>query len=92
MSYTLGFQQSNAEREKQLELISRYASDPMIREKVKRQMKHKQMVVQNEQQPFPKYSFETVEISCKRGTCERITTDPMDVPVDLTDPFRIEKS
>jgi len=98
MSYTLGFQQSYTEREKQLQLISKYAANPHIREQAKEKLKatleRKQSlpIEYTLEQPFPNYSFETTEIVCQGGTCERIIHDSEYVPVDLTDPFRIEKS
>jgi hypothetical protein len=71
MSYTVGFGQSSAERLKQLQLLSHYATDPSIRLQattVMSQIKKPTFVIPNKERPFPAYSFETTDFNMKNKT------------------------
>ena len=90
MSYTVGFGQSSAERLKQLQLLSHYASDPSIRSQatsVVSQIKKPTFVIPNEERPFPAYSFETNDFTSVPYGTFRLATDTNTFPVDITDPY-----
>lgn len=92
MSYTVGFGQSSAERLKQLQLLSRYATDPSIRFQATsalHEIKKPTFAIPNEERPFPAYSFETTEFTnVPYGTYRLSTTQETNtIPVDITDPY-----
>lgn len=90
MSYTVGFGQSSAERLKQLQLLSRYASDPSIRSQATsalHEIKKPTFAISNEERPFPAYSFETTKFTSVPYGTFRLATDTNTIPVDITDPY-----
>lgn len=92
MSYTVGFGQSSAERLKQLQLLSSYASDSSIRLQATsalNEIKKPTFAISNEERTFPAYSFETNDFTnVPYGTYRLGTTqDTNTIPVDITDPY-----
>ena len=67
MAYTIKYQQSQAEQNKQVELISQYAHDPFIRYQQILVIHHTYSL--ENVPPFPKNSFETKEMICQGGQC-----------------------
>jgi len=81
--YTLGFTQSGNEYQRQLVLTARYASNPHDR---KTALQHLYPSVsmrldENDLRPFPKYAFETTNVTCSYGNCQTVTQNgrPMQV-------------
>ena len=84
--YTLNFQQSQAEQNKQVELITRFAHDPAIRDQpilVTRKFRQSSPSFP----PFPANSFETKEIVCRGGICREHMSCLHCVRISSRNPF-----
>ena len=77
--YSLGFQQSNAERRKQLHLMATFTHDPHLRHMAKKQLTPSVVYLSpQEERPFPAYSYETTSISCMKGECTKEVESSID--------------
>ena len=86
-NYTIGFQQSGNEYQRQLILTALHASDPRVRETARLSLQPIFYKVQpEEERPFPKYSYETTTVTCSNGDCTRITADGKPMTIKRT-PF-----
>lgn len=86
-NYTIGFQQSGNEYQRQLILTALHASNPRAREQARIYLQPTVYKVQREEErPFPKYAYETTTVACNNGDCNRINANGKPMTIKRT-PF-----